>query len=213
MIGGVALNWIDVYWKGQLKIFFAGDKGGYNGFMGWFSGATGSLSLLFMVVGYFILRKCTWFTAAVIVPVVILISGSVFFIILLGADALQPVLTAFNLTTNAGIVYGGAAALILSKAVISAFFSPTKEMAYIPLPSEVKSKGRVIVDLCAGRLSKTAGACVYAMLLVASAASDVAYLIPYAFGAFVSLCLGWICVVKMLNHKIITALAGPERQG
>ncbi len=209
---GVAMNLIEVQWKEQLKIFFAGDKGGYNGFLGMYSMATGTYGLIFMIVGIYILRKCSWFTAAVIAPVVVLVGGSLFFTFIVSKDLFQPLLDSFNLKSNAIAVFLGAGVILLSKSVISTLFGPTKEMAYIPLDPELKSKGKAVVDLLVGRFGKAGGAHIQTGLLAAFATKDIISIAPYAFGIFAIVCVVWIYAVKGLSKRIDAAVKLREEE-
>jgi AAA family ATP:ADP antiporter len=114
---GITSNLIEVQWKEQLRIFYAGDKGGYNGFMGMFSMTTGIFSLVFMFFGIHILRKSKWYTAAIITPAAILICGSLFYIFIIFKDEFQQLLDLFSLNSNAVAVFLGAGTILFIKSV------------------------------------------------------------------------------------------------
>ena len=54
-------------------------------------------------------------------------------------------------------VFVGAAQNIMSKAAKYSLFDPCKEMAYIPLDQEQKSKGKAAIEVIGGPLGKSGG--------------------------------------------------------
>ncbi len=220
MAYGVTINLVEVQWKEQLKIYFAGDKGGYNGFMGQYSLWTGIITILFsLFIGSNILRVVSWFKAAVITPVFILVGGGLFFAFILSASDI-PYLKEFvaNMLVSIGTspvtaaTFMGAGIVILSKSIKYSLFDPTKEMAYIPLDDELKTKGKAAVDVIGGRAGKAGGAFVQNMLLLAFATKDVVAIAPIAFGVFFAVCLLWVFSVKLLSTKVNAAVERRNRE-
>ena len=133
MAYGVTINLIEVQWKNQLGLFFGGDKGGYNAFMGNFSTITGLFTIVFgLFVGSNILRRVSWFTAAVITPLVITLGGVIFFAFIFAKEWVDFILQAMATTPVAAASFLGAGIVILSKGIKYILFDSTKEMAYIP---------------------------------------------------------------------------------
>lgn len=64
-------------------------------------------------------------------------------------------------------VYVGLVQNILSKASKYAVFDPTKEMTYIPLDHDSKTKGKSAIDVLGARLGKSGGALAQQLLVVA----------------------------------------------
>lgn len=214
MAYGVTINLVEVQWKEQLKFFFAGDRGGYNGFMGQYSLWTGVFTIFFsLFIGSNILRIVSWFKAAVITPIFILIGGGLFFSFILSSKDI-PFLTKFvadllvQIGTNpiAAATFLGAGIVIMSKAIKYSLFDPTKEMAYIPLDDELKTKGKAAVDVIGGRAGKAGGAFVQNMLFLAFATKDAIAIAPIAFGVFAVVCLLWVFSVKVLSTRVNAAV-------
>lgn len=215
MAYGVTINLIEVQWKNQLGLFYAGDKGGYNAFMGNFSTISGIFTIAFgLFLGSNILRRVSWFTAAVITPLVITLGGVIFFAFIFAKEWVDFILQAMATTPVAAASFLGAGIVILSKGIKYILFDSTKEMAYIPLDDELKTKGKAAVDVIGGRAGKAGGAFVQSnlqMVLAATVATSGANIVsvtaPYAFGIFALVCVLWLYAVKGLSKKVTAAVA------
>ena len=209
MAYGVAINLVEVQWKEQLKFYYSGDKGGYNAFMGNYSTWSGLLTILFsLFIGSNILRLLSWFKAAVITPFVILLGGIIFFCFILANDITlikgitNNLLLSLGTTPVPAATFLGAAIVIVSKVVKYSLFDPTKEMAYIPLDDELKTKGKAAVDVIGGRAGKAGGAFVQSTLLSIMATTNVLSIAHIAFVVFVLITVLWIFAVKVLSVKV-----------
>lgn len=209
MAYGVTINLVEVQWKEQLKFYYAGDKGGYNAFMGNYSTWSGIITIFFsLFIGSNILRLFNWFQAAIITPCVILVGGTFFFCFILANDINLIKNTTYNLLSSLGTTpvtaatFLGAAIIIISKVVKYSLFDPTKEMAYIPLDDELKTKGKAAVDVIGGRAGKAGGAFVQSTLLAIMATTNVLSIAHIAFGTFIIVAILWIISVNFLSKKV-----------
>lgn len=207
MAYGISINLVEVQFKHQLGLFYGGDKGGFNSFMGQYSTITGILTILFgLFIGSNILRRVSWFSAAVITPLVITVGGGFFFLFIFAEEIVSFVLQSLTMDAVVAATFLGAGIVILSKAVKYILFDSTKEMAYIPLNDELKTKGKAAVDVIGGRAGKAGGAFVQNMLLIAFATKDVVLIAPYAFITFAVICVLWLFAVKKLSGKVAAAV-------
>lgn len=208
MAYGVTINLVEVQWKHQLGLWYAGDKGGYNWFMGQFSTITGITTILFgLFVGSNILRSVSWFKAAIITPLVITAGGVLFFFFVFSEAFVEFILKNFaSVSAVAAATFLGAFIVIASKAIKYILFDATKEMAYIPLDEELKSKGKAAVDVIGGRAGKAGGAFTQSTLLILFATKDVVAIAPQAFIVFAVVCGLWMFSVKVLARKVDEAV-------
>jgi AAA family ATP:ADP antiporter len=215
MAYGVTINLVEVQWKNQLGLFCSGDKGLFNYYMGILSTSTGIFTILFgLFVGSNILRKVSWAKAAMITPLVILVGGGAFFCFILAEGMMEPFLQFFNTHAIAAAMFIGLGIVVISKAIKYILFDPTKEMAYIPLDDELKTKGKAAVDVIGGRAGKAGGAFVQSNLQIiigtivtASAGVNiVSSTAPYAFVVFAVICVLWLYAVKALSKKVDEAV-------
>jgi AAA family ATP:ADP antiporter len=203
---GISVNVIEGLWKGQIKLLYP-KASDFNAFMGGYVFWTGIISIGVMVIGGNILRKFSWFSAAVITPVITLITGGLFFAFVLWRDSFVDILATVGTNPIAVAVFTGAAILILSKSTKYALFDLTKEMAYIPLDEEMKVKGKVVVEVVGGRLGKASGAWIQSGLLFVlgfftTSVVKLTNIAPYLLGVLIVSCTIWILAVKSLSKKI-----------
>ncbi len=209
MAYGVTINLVEVQWKEQLKFYYSGDKGGYNAFMGNYSTWSGIITILFsLFIGSNLLRLFSWFKAAIITPFVILVGGTFFFCFILANDIsflkgfTSGILSSLGTNPVTAATFLGAGIVIVSKVVKYSLFDPTKEMAYIPLDEELKTKGKAAVDVIGGRAGKAGGAFVQSTLLAIMATTNVLSIAHISFVVFVVVAVLWILSVRFLSVKV-----------
>ena len=154
---GVSINLVEAVWKNQANAQFP-LQNDYLHFMGQFQSYTAIAVLVAMVIGSNVIRRFSWFAGAILTPLMILVTGVLFFIFILLKHNLEPTLALIGTTALMMSVILGAVQNILGKSIKYSAFDATKEMAYIPLDDELKTKGKAAVDVIGGRLGKSGGA-------------------------------------------------------
>jgi len=142
-----------------------------------------------------------------------------FFAFIFAREWVDFILQAMLTTPVAAASFLGAGIIILSKGIKYGLFDPTKEMAYIPLDDELKTKGKAAVDVIGGRAGKAGGAFVQSnlqMILAATALSSgvnvVSVTAPYAFLVFAIICVLWLYAVKGLSKKVDAAVVSRNQK-
>ena len=202
---GVSINLVEVTWKDQVRLLCP-TKEAFKAFMGDLQIWTGGVTIFFMAVGANILRRCSWYTSAMITPLMIFITGLIFFGGIIFKNSLEAAGTAGQVITYGGltileiIAYVGLCQNVLGKGVKYSLFDATKEMSYIPLDDELKSKGKAAVDVVGGRAGKSGGAAInYLLLNVLFVGSSLSSLAPIVAGIFTVIMLVWFYAVKGLS--------------
>lgn len=174
---GTCINIVEVTWKAKLKAAFP-DPNSYSAFMGNFSSATGTVTLFMMLIGRTIFQKFGWRFAAMVTPSMIGITGLIFFALNLFSGTFSPLAAMLGTTPLMLSVLVGAAQNILSKSSKYSLFDPCKEMAYIPLDQDSKTKGKAAVDVIGNPLGKSLGSFIQQILIfgVGSLAAATPYL-------------------------------------
>lgn len=205
---GISINLVEVTWKSQVKLQYT-NPNDYSKFMGYFSTFTGLISTIMMLfVGGNVMRRFGWGVAAMITPVVLLVTGAAFFSFVLFRDNLSGFIAMFGTSPLMLAVLFGAAQNIMSKSTKYSLFDPTKEMAYIPLDQESKVKGKAAIDVVGARLGKSGGAFINMVLI--AAVGGVSGIAPYVAVILMVIIGLWLLAVRSLNRQFIEKTGGSE---
>lgn len=197
---GISINLVEGVWKDQLKQLCP-DEGSYRSFMGGLQIWTAVGTILFMIVGTNIVRIFGWFTGAMATPLMVLVTGALFFLLITYRDSSEAMVIGMGFSSALELIaYMGLLQNVLAKATKYSLFDSTKEMSYIPLDEELKMKGKAAVDVVGGRLGKSGGAAVQALLLMIPG-TTLTSLVPVMSVVFVVIVLVWIFAVVGLNKE------------
>lgn len=203
MAYGVAINLVEVTWKGQLKLQYP-NAIDYQNFMGGFSMMTATATILMMLfVGGNVIRKFGWGVGALITPVVLLVTGIGFFSSVMFREQLAGFIAMMGTTPLMLAVVFGTAQNFISKSAKYSLFDPTKEMAYIPLDQESKVKGKAAIDVVGARLGKAGGSVIQQVLIVSL--GSLAATTPYIAVILFAIIFAWIYAAGNLSKRF-TAL-------
>jgi AAA family ATP:ADP antiporter len=196
---GVSINIVEVTWKSQLKLQYP-NANDYVHFMGMFSTVTGAMTIFMMLfVGGNLLRSKGWTFTALLTPVMILITGTLFFTFVIFKAKLGAMVALMGTTPLMLAVIFGMAQNILSKSSKYSMFDPTKEMAYIPLDPESKVKGKAAIDVVGARLGKSGGSFIQQILLVIF--GSLSAITPYIAVILFAIVIAWIVAGKSLGKQ------------
>jgi AAA family ATP:ADP antiporter len=110
---------------------------------------------------------------------------------------------AMGIPILAAAVYFGAISHIFARATKHTIFDATKEMVYIPLDDDLKTKGKAAAETVGARFGKGAGAFIQQLLLVALPGLTLLDLAPIISGIFLVILLWWVYSVFVLNKHIL----------
>jgi ATP:ADP antiporter, AAA family len=206
---GMAINIVEVTWKANLRKAFP-DPNAYSAFMGNFSSCTGLVTLFMMLLGRTIFRRFGWGVASLVTPVVLGVTGVGFFCLTLFSTQLAPYIAALGTTPLLAAVFIGAAQNILSKSAKYSLFDPAKEMAYIPLDDEQRSKGKAAVDVIGNPMGKSGGSFIQQILIVSlgSLGASTPYLAVILFGVIGM----WIAATRSLDKQFTEFMLQETRE-
>ena len=204
---GVSINLIEVTWKGQVREAYP-DSLSYTGFMGSLYKYMGALTICILLATKGVVQRFGWAVGAMATPVMILLTGGLFFVFVLFRDSLGDWILFLGTTPLMAAVYVGAVQNMLGKGTKYSLFDPTREMAYIPLDQELKIKGKAAVDVIGGRFGKSGGGWIQMALLTAmgSSASQMT-IAPYLAILLCVVCGAWIWSVFGLSKQYHALIA------
>ncbi|WP_194966556.1 Npt1/Npt2 family nucleotide transporter [Rickettsia endosymbiont of Cardiosporidium cionae] len=196
---GVSINLVEAMWKSKLSEIYT-TKESYTMFMGNFQAYQGITTIIFMIIGSNILRKVSWKISAILTPIVILITGGLFFLLIIFDDSLGLYVAAFFTTSPlmlAAII--GTVQNVFSKSTKYSLFDSTKEMAYIPLSEELRTKGKAAVDVVGGRLGKSGGGMIQSTFFILFPNFTFLDASPYFALIFTCIVIVWILAVNTIS--------------
>ncbi|MBI3212059.1 MAG: NTP/NDP exchange transporter [Simkania negevensis] len=206
----LSINMIEIIWKDQIRQLYP-DPVHFNAYMG---KVLRSIGIVSTFVGLFItgsvIRKLGWTFSALVTPIALLATGVIFFIFLLFQN--HPLVVGWTswmgLTPLMIIVFLGSMQNVFSRASKYTLFDATKEIAFIPLDTESKLKGKAAIDGVGSRLGKSGGSLIYQVLLMTF--GSLTFSAPYV-GVFLLVMVGgWIVAAKALGKRF-NAISSEEK--
>lgn len=196
----LVFNLIDVMWSQKVKDFYGRDWVRMTGFMGQVTTMKGVISSVLVFVSHIIIRKFGWKKATLITPLSILVTSFVFFPLVSFGDSplLEGLVTELFSTSVLWIaVLTGSVQNSLTRGTKYSIYDSVKEMAFIPLSTDLKRKGKAVIDGVASRLGKSSGSIFYMILLPICGSLQAT--IPYISVIAIVVTLFWVYSIVSLD--------------
>ncbi len=200
---GLTVSLTEVTWKANLKLAHP-DTGSYQSVMAMVSSSVGVCSFIItMFFSGMIIRRLGWNFAAHLPPVVIGSTSLIFLILFIKPEWISPLLTPLGMTPLTLIVAFGAFQNVATKVMKYAFFDATKEMSFIPLDPESKTKGKAAIDVVGSRLGKSGAAWIQIVLIQIAGTGSVLSITHFLLPLIACTVLFWILSVRSLNKRFV----------
>jgi AAA family ATP:ADP antiporter len=205
----IALTLIEIVWKDQVHQLYpyGADYSSYMGSVMTYIGILSTILSIF-ICGQ-VVRRFGWTVSAYVTPVILLISAILFFTFYLGKSTPTALGLAAAFGTSPLVIttFLGSFQNCFSRASKFTFFDVTKEMAFIPLSTESKQKGKAAIDGVGSRLGKSGASLIHQALLIFF--GTVAMSAPYVGVIIILIFLGWLVAVRSLG-KLFSKTSEPE---
>lgn len=193
----ISINITDVLWKEQLSRFFT-DSNEMLIHMNMITVGTGIVATLCGCLFSLMVSRLGWTFVAILTPLVMTVLAIGFFIFLFCGDTLSGITVAlFGTTPFALTVYFGSLQNCLSKAGKYSVFDASKELAFLPLDSDSKLKGKAAIDGLGSGIGKSGASLTYQglMLLLGGLSAST----PYVSAILIVVFVTWIVSVVKLG--------------
>lgn len=153
---------------------------------------TGFFTLICTFIGGNIVNILGWFWGAILIPIVVLIAGTMFFTSVIIEEHLDFLLLGLsNLSPLFIVVFIGGVQNVLCKGVKYSLFDATKEMLYIPLSKELKIRGKAAVDVVGMKVGKLIGSSIQAIAFIIFPTASHEDIVWLLMSCFIITCLIW----------------------
>jgi AAA family ATP:ADP antiporter len=200
---GLVMNLVESVWRSKIKELYS-DVNSYAEFSGMYILWTGVAIIILTIVGNNVMRLYGWFVAAVITPIVMIISGSLFFILVVFDQYTLSFLDSITIISPLALaILVGAIQNVVAKGAKYSIWDAATQMLYIPLDVELKTKGKAAVDVISAKTGKSLSALIQIILFTVFPAATYDSIAPILMVIFISVCLVWIYSVKEIHKDYI----------
>ena len=200
---GISHRLFEFAWKASLRSLYPTAQA-YQTVLAEVAIATGWATITFMILGKFVFQYLGWGAAASATPIAMLTSGGVFFLFSLMAGSMAAsgnMIFGVDPTTMAFMgVAAGAITQVFARSSKFSLFDPAKEMVYIEMSKEEKSKGKAAVYLIGSQIGKSGGAWVTQALLLITGSMTAS--LPVIASVFTVVIFSWLNAVRNLGETI-----------
>jgi ADP/ATP carrier protein family len=199
---GLVINLLEGPWKAKVRELCPSTME-YITFMGKFNIWMGIFAVTFMLIGSNFLRYFDWKTSALVTPSIIGLTGTAFFLFVVFPEYFANTLDVIAFNPLYAAVVAGATQNILSKATKYSLFDSTKEMAYIPLSRELRTKGKAAAEVIGAKLGKSLGAFIQSSIFILAPSATFDSMAPILMAVFLVVIVIWLIDVLKLDKEYI----------
>lgn len=206
---GLTMNLVEAVWKSKINELYPS----MDGYAEYFSNTimwTGVMIMLITLVGNSLMRFCGWLTTAMMTPVIILITGTIFFILVVFETKIHSLFNIIYLAPPLALAVSvGMIQNVLAKGSKYSVWDSCREMLYIPLDQELKTKGKAAVDVVSSKIGKSMSSVVQSILFTIFPMATYNSIAPVMMIVFIIFMIAWIAALKEVS-KDYTSLLNNE---
>lgn len=163
---GLTSNLIEVVWKESIKRVYPLPQD-YTAYVNQLTSIIGILSLVMSLIARRIFQIFSWSQVAMITPVLLLVTSSIFFFSLqMPTSQLAPWAAFLDMHPFYLVMTIGSFYYVFALTAKYTIFDMCKEMAFLSIASEERMRAKSVIDSVGSRLGKSGASCLYQFLLV-----------------------------------------------
>lgn len=163
---GLTGNLIEVVWKDSIRKLYP-DPQAYNAYINQLTTLIGILAVFTALISRRIFRIFSWSNSALITPVTLFFTSSIFFTsLLMPAEYLSSLSSLWGYAPISLVVTLGSIHYVVAMTAKYTLFDTCKEMAFLSIESEERIKAKSVIDSIGSRLGKSGSSCLYQFLLI-----------------------------------------------
>ncbi len=198
---GLSMNLIEAVWKAKMKLLYP-TVTSYAAFNSMYILWTGVAIMVMTIIGNNVIRNSSWFAAAVISPIIILTTGTVFFFIVVFDNHVLNFFDGLILMSPLALaVFVGAIQNVLSKGSKYSIWDTSRQMLYIPLDKELRTKGKAAVDVISPKIGKSASGLIQSIIFTILPMATYQSIAPALMIIFIGVCMLWIYAVRKIYFE------------
>ncbi len=195
---GLSMNLIEAVWKAKIKELYP-TVNGYATYNSMYILWTGIAIMVMTIIGNNIMRNRSWFTAAIISPVIILSTGTIFFFLVVFDKNIVSFFDGVIIMSPLALaVFVGAIQNVLSKGSKYSIWDTSRQMLYIPLDHELRTKGKAAVDVISSKIGKSASGFIQSIIFTIVPTATYHSIAPGLMIIFITVCMLWIYAIKKI---------------
>jgi AAA family ATP:ADP antiporter len=197
---GVIISLSQGLWKAEvIKMYPSAET--YLLFITGYQKWLGITSIITIFITSILIRKAPWILSAIIAPIIIFVTGfSFFFLVSYSKFITRHLSESLYLISS---VWMGTIHMILTRSIKRSLVDNIKELAYLPLESNLKDKGKVAVDLIGERLGRSGGFFLQSILFTLIPSAGYRQFAPLFLVILTSMLASWFIAVKLINKEYL----------
>lgn len=197
---GLAVDFIEIYWQNYMR-----DNLSVTSFcetMGDLSILVGTFTIFITLIAPGIISSVKWESSAIITPIIVGVMGGTFFVFYLYKFFISAYNLNFPFDSKLFILFG-LVAIALSRGVKYALFDSTRNLTYLHLGSESRTKGQATVESVGGRIGKSGSSVInYFLTNIFAPGSTLPQHLGIISLIFIANMFCWFRAVKEIGKKM-----------
>ena len=97
----------------------------------------------------------------------------------------------------------GAVQNVMAKGSKYSIWDTSREMLYIPLDDELKTRGKAAVDVISSKIGKSSSSLIQAVIFTIIPSATYTSIAPILMFVFVGVCMVWVYAVREINDEYL----------